>query len=231
MFIDKIEGLHALEHYGIRVVRAKYVDSAEDVIAFAGRRDAEDDRPVPIELRVVGQGKQPLSGRGVTHGPLLDHEAIRRAYAELAPRVERAGGRIVAADAVGDGTDIAITGRSDEALGKCLTVRSAVHCVQRMVPLDEGGAEALARNVQGFHHHGASEQGRRMLEHLLLRVSTFFEDSGVESFDLDPVRIHENGYTVLDATLRSRASLHRKARLQREDHDRKSLDYHPSGRQ
>jgi ATP-grasp domain len=209
MLIDKIEGFRVLDHYGIRVVRARYVDSAEDVVAFAARRDAEDDQPIPVELRVVDEGRRPLSGRGVMHGPLLDQGAIRRAYADLAPRVERAGGRIVAANAVPAGTDIAITGRSDEALGKCLTVRSAVHCVQRMVPLDEGGAEALARNMQAFHHHGASEQVRRMLEHLLLRVSTFFEDAGVESFDLNPVRLHENGYTVLDATIRSRESLYR----------------------
>jgi hypothetical protein len=210
LIIDKIDGLHVLEHYGIRAVRAKYVDSAEDAIAFA-RRDAEDDSQIPIELRIVNEGKRPLTGRGMTHAKLLGNVAIRRAYAELETRIERFGGRVVAANAPGEGTDIAITGRSDEALGKCVTVRSAVHCVQRMVPIDEGGAEALARNFHG---------PPRLLEHLLLRVSTFFDDSGVESFDLDPVRISENGYTVLDATIRSRAPLHRKARLQREEHAR-----------
>jgi hypothetical protein len=197
------------------------VGTAKDAIAFAERHG---DRPVPIELRAVGDGKRALPGMRTTLGPLVDHAAIRQAYDELVPRLGRFQGHIIAADSAADGTDIAITGRSDEALGKCLTVRSAVHCVQRMVPVDASGAAALARNAP-------NERVRHVLEDTLLRVSAFFEDSGIESFDLDPVRLHEHGCTVLDATLRSRASLHRKARLQREAHDHAPRGLQLSGRQ
>ena len=53
MSIDKLNGLNLLDRYDIRVVRAKYVDSPEDAIAFAVRRTAQDERAMPIELCVV----------------------------------------------------------------------------------------------------------------------------------------------------------------------------------
>jgi len=68
--IGHIEALGILGHYGIRVVRAKYVDSAEDAIAFAARRDARDRNSVPIVLRVLI--RDTLRG-----GPLLRSARVR----------------------------------------------------------------------------------------------------------------------------------------------------------
>lgn len=50
-----------------------------------------------------------------------------------------------------------------------------------------------------------------MLEHLLLRVSAFFADSGVTGFRLD-VRLHDNAYTVVDVAMTSAKALHVKSR-------------------
>ena len=70
-----------------------------------------------------------------------------------------------------------------------------------------------------------------MLEHLLMRVSQFFNDEpGVESFTLSPLRIHENSYTVLDAIVRLSGPIHSRTRLDAHAHDRKG-HYQPSGRQ
>jgi hypothetical protein len=229
MIIDKIDGLDALERYDIRVVRAAYVDSAEGTIAFAARRDAEDDRAIPILLRGI-IADHPMRGSTLLEGPLFDHESIRRAYDALSPNVQALGGRMLAQNFVQPGTDVVIAGRNEEGR-KYLILRGAVHSVQRTTPLDEAGAELLALNFQGHHHHGTSEKTRRMLEHLLLRVSDFFEESGVESFELDPVRMREGNYVVLDATLRSQRPLTVKRRLEHDAHDRKGFEYHPSGRQ
>jgi hypothetical protein len=46
MIVDTMEAFKALEHFGIHVARSKYVDSAEDAIAFAERRSARDPRLV-----------------------------------------------------------------------------------------------------------------------------------------------------------------------------------------
>lgn len=53
----------------------------------------------------------------------------------------------------------------------------------------------------------------------------------MESFVLDPVRRHDNAYTILDATLRVARPLHFGKRLAHHAHDRKGYDYHPLGRQ
>ncbi len=99
-----------------------------------------------------------------------------------------------------------------------------------MMPLDSAGAEYLALHYQAHDHQGASEKTRRMLEHLTLRVSDFFEHSGVTEFKLT-VRLHDNAYTVIAATMTAPRALHLKERLDRHAHDRKAADYHPAGKE
>jgi len=231
MILDKIDGFTALTRSGMHVARTRYVDSAEDAIAFAARRDARDERAVPILLRAIGRGDDGRTAGLLVEKPLTDHKAIRRVYRELMPQVGSAGDRILAEASTEHGTDIAIEGRTDASLGKVVVLRNHAHSVERMVPLDPDGAETLVAGFQGYHHQPPSEKMRRMLEHLLMRVSAFFEETGVESFVLDPVRLHENSYTILDATLRSHRPLHISKRLAPNAHDRKGYDYRPSGRQ
>jgi len=69
-----------------------------------------------------------------------------------------------------------------------------------------------------------------MLEHLLMRVSKFFEKSGVSDLRLD-VRLHDNSYSVIDASMHAPRPLHIKQRLAPRAHDRKGDEYHPAGRQ
>jgi hypothetical protein len=227
MIIDKLDGLNLLDRYDIRVVRAKYVDSPEDAIAFAVRRTAQDERAMTIELCVVSaDGAVPE-----IKGPVSGHDPIRAAFLTLAPAVEAGGGRMLARAFIEPGTDIRIEGRTDPALGKCLKLSGRVHSVERIVPIDTRGAQALAEHFAGYHHRGDSEKSRRMLEHLLMRVSHFFEDEpGVESFRLSPLRVHENSYTVLDAVVTLSGPLHTKKRLEAHAHDRKG-HYQPAGRQ
>lgn len=229
MIIDLLDGFEALTHRGLHVVRARYVESAEDAIAFAARRDATDDRAVPIGLRAIVPGVAPPS-RFVLHGPLTDHRAIRACFAERAASAELSGGNVVAQVWIEGGTDVAIEGKRDPALGRVIELRAGVHASERMVPLAAAGAESLVREYREHHHQPHGERTRRMLEHVLLVASQFFIECDVEGFVLDPVRLHENGYTVLDAAIRAAGPLHVAKRLARDAHDRKG-HYRPTGRQ
>jgi hypothetical protein len=84
MIVDKAEGLIALERAGIRVARFAYADSAEDAIAFAGRRTAEDERFVPITLRLASRTQ---ADRG--EQSLLGEAGIREAYVRLKPLLDK----------------------------------------------------------------------------------------------------------------------------------------------
>lgn len=219
MIIDRIDALSVLDHYGVRVVRAKHVDSAEDAIAFATRRDARDAREVPILLRASDRSE----------GPLHDARAIRAAYERLRESADPSAVRIDAVEDVGPGTDLTITGRTAGGT-RYLALGTGEHRVERMLPLDAAGAEILAEHYRPYHHRG-HERERRMLEHLLLRISDLVAELEIDAIELDPVRLHENAYTVLRAAISAPEHLHLKERLARHALDRKSYDYHPSGRQ
>lgn len=220
MIIDSVDAFKVLKHYGIHAARSKIVDSPEDAISFAERRDARDPRLMPILLRG--------SDIGSTSAALKTEHAIRRAYEHLAQAGHNR--KIRAQEVTEAGTDIEIAGRAGPNDGKLIEVRSATHSVERMIPLGSAGAEFLATNFQAHHHHDARDKERRMLEHLLLRVSAFFEHSGVSDFSLT-IRLHENSYTVVDASMKAPEALHLKDRLDAHAHDRKAADYHPAGRE
>jgi hypothetical protein len=225
MNVDKIEGFAALEHYGIRVARSRYVDSAEDAVAFAERRNAPDPRFVPIVLRCLHAGRQHIG----KETPLETVEAVPKAYDRIS-RSSLPGDRILAQVLVAPGTDIIIVGGTDRASGRTIELRSATHSVKHTVPLGSDGARELASNYEGHGHHGSRESAVRMLEHLLLRVAEFLETSGVRNLRLD-IRLHENSYTVLDASMTSARPLQIPQRLDPRAHDRKGDEYHPAGRQ
>jgi len=220
MNIETIEAFKALKHYGIHAARTKFVDSPEAAIAFASRRDAPDPRSMPIVLRSGEPGSDSLA--------LETEHAIRRAYEYFSQAPP--GAKVLAQEAIGPGTDITIAGRTDPDGGTLIELIGTSHRAERMMPLGEAGAEFLATNFQAHNHHGADDKTRRMLEHLLLRVSAFFEHSGVSDFSLR-VRLHENSYTVLDAVMKAPKALHLKERLDAHAHDRKAADYHPAGRE
>lgn len=226
MILDKMEGFKALEHYGIRVAHSGYVDSAESAIAFATRRTAQDERFVPILLRITTPNAGMSSEQ--TECPLENEASVRAAYARLA-RMVPADGRILAHNVVEGGTDVCVEGRVDEGSRKVLALRGRTHAAQHAVPLRDEDARTLAENFMGFGHKPAAS-ARKMIEHFLLLVSEFFEESRVESFTLDPVRLHEGAYTVIDATIAAPGRLHLKERLEPHAHDRKG-HFHPSGQQ
>jgi hypothetical protein len=200
--IDIVDALELLKQHGIRVARTKFVDGAEDAIAFAQRRSNGDPRFVPIVLR-------PAALPAPAETPLRGEAAIREAYGRVHAAAD--GGRVLAQAVAEPGSSIVIAGRIDAENGKTIALHSATHGVERMVPLDEAGAAVLATNFQAHNHHGPDEKTRRMLEHLLLRVSAFYEDSGVTGFRLD-VRLHDNAYTVVDVVMTAAKTLHVKPR-------------------
>jgi len=229
MILDRINLFEALAQHEIRVARSAYVDSPEDALAFAARRTAPDQRLVPIHLYGVFSGVAMTSTPAFTESPYTDEQAIPDAYRRLAAKTAAASGRVLAQETTEAGTDIAIECRIDPALRKVIIVRGGGHQEQHLLPLDVAGASTLAANIQNYGHHGSREHVRRMIEHLLLRVSHFFDDSGIERLELDPVRLHGNTYTVLDAVATSKRALHVR-HIDTESRDRKG-HYHPSGRQ
>jgi len=206
MNIDFIETLHALDHLDIRVVRAAYADSADSAIAFAARRDMHDPRAVAIVLSRTDDGKGAPGTGAFPALALADETAIRAAFDALMAAAP-AGSRILAREYVAPGTDVAIVGRT-EAGRKYMELRAGEDGVRRMIPLTEIGAELMAGHFLSRDHRGSDKHRRRMLEHLTLRAAELFATAGIDSLVLDPIRLHENGYTVLGAAIEASTALH-----------------------
>jgi len=229
MTIDFLEALNLLEHAGIRVVRAKYIDSAQDAIAFATRREARDPRVVPIVLSTAAGDDSTLRRRAGDDDALHSGTAIQAAYERLA-NITTAP-RILARDYVGSGTDIALAyGRNDKGQ-EFLELRSGDHATEQLLPIDETGARLLVEHMLAHDHRGHSEKSRRMVEHLILRVCSVLDEFPIEALELDPVRLHENSYTVVGASITAPSRLRVEKRLPKHAHDRKAFGYRPTGRQ
>ncbi len=222
MTVDKVEGLRALERAGIHVARCSYVDSAENAIAFATRRTADDERFIAISLRAVS-ASQPEP----EDGSLASETAVRRAFARLVAQIPAT--RILAQIEVERGTDVTVHGCTDERGRKFITLRGRTHGSEQPMPLDAERTRRLVESFMGFGHK-PRKATQTMLEHALLDVAAFFERSGIERFTIDPMRLHERSYSVLDATMSAPRPLHVKPRLEPDAHDRKG-HYTPSGRQ
>ncbi|HUA07629.1 MAG TPA: hypothetical protein VMA98_00020 [Candidatus Acidoferrales bacterium] len=215
MVIDPIEALKALARSGVRTARSKYVDSAEDALAFAERRNARDPRFVPIVLRTAGET---ADGH-----PLASEDAVRRAYDRLA----NGSRRILAQIAEPTGELITVIGETTPAGDKMLAVQG--HMVRRRVPIGAAGAEAIALDVHAYGHREPPKT-RKLLEHLLLRLSNFFDRPGIDAIRV-LVHLHDNSYTVTDVAATGSHQLHLPPKLGKRGHDRKGDEYHPAGRQ
>lgn len=197
MVFDKVGGFEILKQYGICVTRSAYVKSVEDAVTFASMGVCDNGKKLPILLRdVLGNGH----ASAITSS-LGDVASIRDGYALLAEKIIVSRGCMLAQVAAASGTDIAIEGCFDPDIGKVITLRRADKQVWRMVPFGDVGAASLISEFRSYHHDRVTVRVRNILKNLLLRASRFFDESKVERFELHPVRLHANSYTILDARL------------------------------
>lgn len=225
MFIDTADVFEILKEHEINHTRSRYVDSPEDAIAFADGR--------PIVLRGVFSGAAPQSGAWSTVERLHDTTKIRHAYEKLAAQLAATvgPGRILAQEWAESGADLKIEARSDLPEGRTLHLTLGDHSVQRLAPPSEWQAEGMVDELHSGHALIRGVQQKRMLAHLLTKAATLFEEQQLTRLVLDPIRVHDNGYVVLDAAIESPRAAHLHRRLDRHAHDRRSSEYSPSGPQ
>lgn len=187
--IDFEDGLELLREHDIRVVRARVVESADDAVSFAARRT--------IDLRILAPSD--VDERTIEPG-LRASDKIRGAYARLHERVlAHPGSRILARRILEVGNDVAIEGRDDADLGRIVEIRSGDRAAHRLHPLGEQRAEAMLAELHAKLGVASSGARTRMLAHLLLHVSSVFDDEAIERVVLDQVRVADNSYEVADA--------------------------------
>jgi hypothetical protein len=105
-------------------------------------------------------------------------------------------------------------------------LHSGAHMAHRLLPLEEFQAEEMVAGFVPAHGHHSSEKQLRTLAHLLVKISHMYVESGMERCDLE-VALHENGYCVCSAQIKTLHELHVPKRVV---HDRKQTGYQPTGK-
>jgi hypothetical protein len=195
VIVDTLTVLHLLRERGIRVVRSRYVTNAKQAVAFAARG--------PIALRLVPTLYD--SGSSLALTDLSTSTMVRHAYDFIAAQAEKfAGGQILAQRMLEPGTDIGIRCRADAALGRIVEVRSGAHRVRGLAPIDLHQAQTVLADVFEKAHVAFEPGTMRTLGVLMVRACTIFTNTVSSRLTLDPVRLHDDSYDVLDAMLEMR---------------------------
>ncbi|HEY5341535.1 MAG TPA: hypothetical protein VIK27_10950 [Candidatus Aquilonibacter sp.] len=105
---------------------------------------------------------------------------------------------------IDDGTDVNFT--ADREGDQAIVGLEGGEQPRRVLPLGEDGAQALADGVRAHHHH-PEPRAKHMLEHLFLRLSEFFEAGDLVTMRV-LIRLHENGYTIMEAAAQGPHALH-----------------------
>ena len=192
MTVDKMRIFTALQRFDVRTARSAFVDSPEQAIAFATRRNAADDRAIAIVLRAVPAVDSKAGSPGP---PVRGDEAVRAAYTALRAELPEET-KILAQDALPRGTDIVVLGEAAP-----------------------GGQTTVEMLGLGHSARSGSVHATRMLEHLEQRLANLMAKAHLRRLELD-VRLHDNSYTVTDATAQGWTPVEVQPRLEHGDHDR-----------
>ncbi|MDE1870724.1 MAG: acetate--CoA ligase family protein [Candidatus Micrarchaeota archaeon] len=187
-----------LSRYGIKSAQAKYVNSAEDAIAFSGGE--------PIVLKAISQKALHKTKNKLVALDLCSKAEITNGYNVL---VGRASGfkpyRILAQKMVGNGIEMIIGGKMDEQFGKMLLVGLGGIYVEvfkdfslRLCPITKRDAQSMLEQLKSMPVLAPNPQKAGMLVELLMKVSRMFESSEIKELDLNPIILHDDTYDVVD---------------------------------
>ena len=137
---------------------------------------------------------------------LMRHGIAPLAVAGSGSAAASAGGTIATIRVAREGSQAHISVTIDD-------VRASRPC-----PLDLANAASLVQSFRGKVIPAHDESFDRMFEHLLMKISAMYVDTGAESLDFESVHLHQSAYHVGSVRLESIAHLNVKPRLEHDPH-------------
>ena len=208
-----------LEHQANRLLGAaglpfpvyRHVTTARDAI------DAAEEIGYPVALKIISEDVLHKSDIGCVKLGLNAPDAVARDFDEVIAnarkfkRDARITGALVSKMEESDGVEVIIGGLNDPTFGPTLMFGLGgvyVEVMQdvsfRVCPINPDDADQMIRELQGFPLltgvRGGKPVNLESLRAALLNVSAFLiENPGIAQLDLNPVKVHERGLSVLDA--------------------------------
>ena len=210
-----------LEHQANRMLGAAGLPFPvyRHVTTARGAIDAAEEIGYPVALKIISEDVLHKSDIGCVKLGLNAPDAVARDFDEVIAnarefkRDARITGALLSKMEECDGVEVIIGGLNDPTFGPTLMFGLGGVYVEvmrdvsfRVCPINPDDADQMIRELQGFPLltgiRGGKPVNLESLRAALLNVSTFLiENPSIAQLDLNPVKVHERGLSVLDARI------------------------------
>ena len=206
------EGYDLLRNYDIPVPEYRIVITPHDAA------DAAETIGFPVVMKIISPQIIHKSDAGGVVVGIGSREAAAAAFERIITGAKKyrhdaeIKGVIVEQQA-DPGLELIIGGKTDPAFGKVLTFGMGGTLVElmkdvtlRILPLDEQTIREMIREINGYPliqgYRGMKPRDEEALVSALTAISRFFEgNDNVVEFDINPLRLYENGALAVDARI------------------------------
>ena len=208
MSLSPADSLSFLAREGIRVVSSRQAGNEEEAVAAA----RQIGYPVAVKMNSLDVTHKSDVGGVILN--VKDEAGVRKAFRDLSGIVERLGARqggVLVSAMAASGHEIIVGVTRDLQFGHAVMFGMGGTLVEvlrdvsfRIVPFSEKDAAEMIDETRGAKVLQGGRGGRpadvSALRRLLVQVSGLVARHGeIEEMDLNPVIVHENGLTVVDA--------------------------------
>ncbi|MCL4403403.1 MAG: acetate--CoA ligase family protein [Candidatus Marsarchaeota archaeon] len=195
--LEYMKAEELLNMYGIRVVPAKYVKSAEEALRFS---EGE-----AIVLKAIPSKPAHKSKNGMVAVDLKTQDEIRNGFNKVRKAAHKFAPYKILAQKMIKGTEIIIGGKQDSQFGKLVLIGLGGVNVEvfrdfslRLCPITTYDAESMIMQLKSRSIIAGNDKQFRMLKELLLKTSKLMSDNDISELDLNPVILHDDTYHAVD---------------------------------
>ena len=208
--LSESEGYDLLKGYGVPVPSYRIVMTPHDAA------DAAETIGFPVVMKIISPQIVHKSDAGGVVVGVGSREAAVAAFEKIITGAKKYNNDaeitgVIVEQQAEPGLELIIGGKTDPAFGKVITFGMGGTLVElmkditlRIMPLDEGTIRQMIQEIDGYPlikgYRGMKPKDEEALVSTLMSVNRFFlESENVAEFDINPLRLYENGALAVDA--------------------------------
>ncbi len=202
-----------LEEYGLSFPEYRMAENQDEALQFA------EEIGYPIALKIISEDILHKSDAGCVKLGLNSKDEVRKLFDEIIANAEKfkknakITGVLVSAMDTEEGVEIIIGALKNQTFGPTVAFGIGGIFVEllkdvsfRICPIDETDADEMIRETQGFPVltgiRGGEPVDLKSVRKTLLDVSKLLlENPQISQLDLNPIKVHKIGLSVLDARM------------------------------
>lgn len=208
--LSESEGYDLLRGYGVPVPQYRIVMTPHDAA------DAAETIGFPVVMKIISPQIVHKSDAGGVVVGVGSREAAVAAFEKIISGAKKYNNDaeikgVIVEQQAEPGLELIIGGKTDPAFGKVLTFGMGGTLVElmkditlRILPLDEETVRQMVKEINGYPlitgYRGMKPKDEEALISTLMAVNRFFlENENIVEFDINPLRLYEEGALAVDA--------------------------------